>query len=83
MYGKEVESFQTITAMSTNPYAISVNVYLTRHMPCWEHKMQRKKGSWTIVEGKNEKSCVLAILEGWRERVYYHNILENMCPLIS
>lgn len=60
-HGKKRESFQTITAISSDPprhYSISANVYLTEQSALSKTKNESRTGSWTLVEGKDDKSSV-------------------------
>lgn len=72
--GRTTESYRTITSITTTDshYSISTNVYLTRSHALSGMQKAARTGSWTIVEGKDQKSSVFvwtysAIPEGWCE----------------
>lgn len=70
--GRETESFRTITSVTTNPFCISTNVYLTRSHALSGSRNAARTGSWTIVPGEDIRSSVFvwtysAIPEGWCE----------------
>lgn len=76
-HGQEMESFNTITSMSTNPYSVSTNVYLKQKYALSGKDNAARIGSWTIVEGNSSNSSVFV----WTYSAYPASLCESISTL--